>query len=125
MACTRATLQGKTEVLCYQRKIPTDVILKSISMVLGSVVIVVSSTILISLVQPQVEFLPLFYETVSAFATVGLSIGVTAQASSGTQLILIVVMYVGRVGVLMLMSALLGATSPSIVHYPEEELLVG
>ncbi|MFZ9737458.1 MAG: TrkH family potassium uptake protein [Prochlorotrichaceae cyanobacterium] len=125
MACTRATLQGKTEVLCYQRKIPTDVILKSISMVLGSVVIVVSSTILISLVQPQVEFLPLFYETVSAFATVGLSIGVTAQASIGTQLILIVVMYVGRVGVLMLMSALLGGTAPSIVHYPEEELLVG
>lgn len=125
MACTRSTLQGKTEVLCYQRKIPTEVILKAISVVLGSMVVVISGTILISLVQPQLEFLPLLYETVSAFATVGLSIGVTAQASLATKIVLIVVMYVGRVGVLMLMTALLGDPSRSALHYPEEELLVG
>jgi trk system potassium uptake protein TrkH len=125
MACTRATLRGKREVLCYQRRIPTDVILKAISVVLGSAVVVISCTLLISLVQPQLEFLPLLYEVVSAFATVGLSIGVTAQASFATKSILILAMYVGRVGVLMLMAALIGDPSPSAIHYPEEELLVG
>lgn len=125
MACTRATLRGKREVLCYQRKIPTDVILKAISVVLGSVVVVITCTLLISLVQPQLEFLPLLYEVVSAFATVGLSIGVTAQATAATKLVLIGAMYVGRVGVLMLVAALIGDPSPSSLHYPEEELLVG
>lgn len=123
---TRAVLQGKDEVLCYQRKVPTSLILKAIGSVVASLLTVILSTILMSLTQSKdTEFLPILFEAVSAFATVGLSIGVTAKASLGTQMILIPTMYVGRVGVLMLMSALLGDTPPSIVHYPEEDLLVG
>jgi len=123
---TRAVLQGKEEVLCYQRKVPTSLILKAIGSVVASLLTVILSTILMSLTQSKdTEFLPILFEAVSAFATVGLSIGVTAKASLGTQMILIPTMYVGRVGVLMLMSALLGDSPPSIVHYPEEDLLVG
>ncbi|MEB3274214.1 MAG: TrkH family potassium uptake protein [Prochlorothrix sp.] len=125
LMCTRAVLQGKEEVLCYQRKIPTSLILKAIGGVVASLATVIVVTILISLTEPTQEFLPIFFEAVSAFATVGLSIGITAKASLGTQMILIPTMYVGRVGVLLLMSALLGDSPPSTVHYPEEDLLVG
>lgn len=125
MMCTRATLQGKQEATCYQRKIPTNLILKSVSVVVASLATVIIATILISLAEPDMEFLPILFEAVSAFATVGLSIGVTAKASVTTQLILIPTMYVGRVGVLLLMAAFIGDPAPSTVHYPEEELLVG
>ncbi|WP_338038208.1 potassium transporter TrkG [Neosynechococcus sphagnicola] len=62
---------------------------------------------------------------VSAFGTVGLSTGITASVSVAAKLALIGTMYTGRVGVLLLMSALLGDPRPSVLHYPEENLLVG
>ena len=86
---------------------------------------VVGSTILISLFDPDLQFIEILFEAVSAFGTVGLSMGITADTSVLTKLVLIMTMYVGRVGVLLLMSALLGDPKPSVVRYPEEELLVG
>jgi trk system potassium uptake protein TrkH len=61
----------------------------------------------------------------SGFGTVGLSTGITAGLTAKAKLVLVATMYVGRVGVLLLMSALLGDPRPSSVHYPEENLLVG
>jgi trk system potassium uptake protein TrkH len=122
---TWAVLQGKEDVLGYQRKIPITLVLKAVGLVVASIATVIGCTILISLAEPQQEFLPILFEAVSAFATVGLSIGVTANASLATKLILIPTMYVGRVGVLLLISALLGDPNPSTIHYPEEDLLVG
>ncbi|MEO0735413.1 MAG: ATPase, partial [Cyanobacteria bacterium J06649_12] len=58
-------------------------------------------------------------------ATVGLSTGITSELSTLGQLIIIVTMYIGRVGILLLMSALLGDPRPTTIHYPEEDLLVG
>jgi trk system potassium uptake protein TrkH len=56
---------------------------------------------------------------------VGLSAGITSNFTVAAQLILVVVMYIGRVGILLLMGALLGDPKPSFVNYPEENLLVG
>lgn len=125
LVSTWAILRGKEDVLCYQRKIPITLVLKAVGLVVASITTVIGCTILISLVEPDQEFLPILFEAVSAFATVGLSIGVTAQASLWTKLILIPTMFIGRVGVLLLMSALLGDPTPSTVNYPEEDLLVG
>lgn len=123
--CTKAVLQGKEYVHCYQRQIPLSLILKAVGVVVGSLATVVGSTILISLFDPDLQFIEILFEAVSAFGTVGLSMGITAEASVLTKLVLILTMYVGRVGVLLLMSALLGDPKPSLVRYPEEELLVG
>jgi trk system potassium uptake protein len=123
--CTRAVLQGKEEVLSYQRQIPIVLILKAIGVVVGSALTVISATILIALTDPQLDFIHILFEVVSAFATVGLSAVGTLNVSTGGQLILIATMYIGRVGILLLMGALLGDPKPSFVHYPEENLLVG
>lgn len=124
-SCTKAILQGKEEVLLYERKVPLSLILKAVGVVVSSVATVITSTILISLTDPKVNFIQILFEVVSAFATVGLSTGITASVSASAKLILIVIMYVGRVGILLLMSALLGDPRPSAIHYPEENLLVG
>lgn len=124
-SCTKAILQGKEQVLLYERKIPVTLILKAIGVVVGSVATVMISTILIALAEPELDFIKILFEAVSAFATVGLSTGITPSVSAAAKVILIVTMYVGRVGVLLLMAALLGNPRPSSVQYPEENLLVG
>jgi trk system potassium uptake protein TrkH len=124
-SCTNAILQGKEEVLLYNRKIAISLILKAVGVVFGSLATVIVATVLISITDPKLAFIQILFEVVSAFGTVGLSTGITATVSTAAKLILILMMYIGRVGVLLLMSSILGDPRPSRIHYPEENLLVG
>lgn len=124
-SCTQAVLKGKDEVTCYKRKIPTELILKAVAVQTGSLFVVIFSTILVAVRDPQLGFLPILFEAVSAFATVGLSTGITAKLSPFSELVIIATMYIGRVGVLLLMAAIIGDVKRTQVHYPEENLLVG
>lgn len=123
--CTKAVLQGKEEVVCYNRQIPLSLVLKAVGVVFGSMMTVLIATALIELADPQVSMIRILFEVVSGFATVGLSTGITASLSTFSKLILVMTMYIGRVGVLLLMSAVLGDPEPSSINYPEENLLVG
>jgi trk system potassium uptake protein TrkH len=124
-SCTRAVLENKEDVLCYQRQIPDSLIFKAVGVVFASGLTVISVTSLLALSNPDIEFISLLFEAVSAFATVGLSTGITAHLSLFSKLVIIATMYIGRVGVLLLISALLGDPKPSVIHYPEENLLIG
>jgi trk system potassium uptake protein len=124
-SCTKAILQGKEEVVLYERQIPLSLILKAVGVAVGSLVTVLVMTILVALSDPELDFIRILFEIVSAFATVGLSTGITAGLSTFAKLVLVATMYIGRVGVLLLMGALLGDPSPSAIRYPEENLLVG
>ncbi|MEO0706366.1 MAG: potassium transporter TrkG, partial [Cyanobacteria bacterium J06649_5] len=125
LVSTYTALRGKDEVNFYQRQIPMARVLKALSVVVASVISVVIITTCISLSDPTLPFIKILFEAVSAFATVGLSTGITADLSTLGQLFIIVTMYIGRVGILLLMSALLGDPSPTRIHYPEEDLLTG
>ncbi|MGF1512692.1 MAG: TrkH family potassium uptake protein [Elainellaceae cyanobacterium] len=125
LSSTKAVLQSKEEVLCYRRQIPMSLIIKAVGVVFGSGMSIVIVTMLVALTNPDIEFIRILFESVSAFATVGLSTGITATLSTAGKLILIATMYTGRVGVLLMMSAILGDPKPSVINFPEENLLVG
>ena len=124
-SCKKAILQGKEEVFLYDRNVNISLILKAVGVAVGSVATIISATILIALTDPKVSFIQILFEVVSAFATVGLSTGITASITVAAKLILVMTMYIGRVGILLLMAALLGDPKPSLVRYPEENLIVG
>ncbi|MDX2239373.1 MAG: TrkH family potassium uptake protein [Leptolyngbyaceae cyanobacterium bins.302] len=126
-SCTKAILRGREEVYLYERQIPVALILKAVGVVVGSVAVVILMTILISFSDPEFEFIQILFEVVSAFGTVGLSTGITLvpEFSVFAKLVLVAMMYIGRVGVLLLMAAIIGDPKPSFVRYPEENLLVG
>jgi trk system potassium uptake protein TrkH len=125
LVCTRMVLRGKEDVLCYQRQIPVNRVLKAIAVVVGSGLMVIGVTTLISISNPGLSFIEVLFEAVSAFATVGLSTGITPELSPFGQYVVICTMYVGRVGVLLMMAAILGDPKPTAIQYPEEDLLVG
>jgi trk system potassium uptake protein TrkH len=84
-------------------------------------------TVLVALFDPELPFVQILFDTVSAFATVGLTTGLTfdANLSDPSKMVIAATMYLGRVGVLLLMSAVLGDPRPSFVKFPEENMLVG
>jgi trk system potassium uptake protein len=123
---TYAVLQGKESVVLYRRQVPNTLILKAVGVTFGSIMTVVVATILISLVEPPtLNFIQILFEVVSAFGTVGLSMGITADLTPISKLVLVATMYIGRVGILLLIAALLGDPKSTAIRYPEESLLVG
>ncbi|MCG9891708.1 MAG: TrkH family potassium uptake protein [Thermosynechococcaceae cyanobacterium MS004] len=124
-SCTYAVLQGKESVVVYRRQVPNTLLLKAIGVTFGSAVTVVVATVFIAISDPELDFIRILFEVVSAFGTVGLSTGITAELTAFSKLVLVATMYIGRVGILLLISALLGDPRPSVINYPEESLLVG
>lgn len=122
---TKAVLQGKQEVIMFEREVPASLILKAMAVVFGSALTVLIITFTISFLHPDFNFINIFFEVVSAFATVGLSTGITADLSVVAQFVIILTMYIGRVGVLLFMSAIVGDPRPTRIQYPEENLLIG
>jgi trk system potassium uptake protein len=122
---------GRPQV--FNRSIPIDTITRAAVLVVGGVVIVMTGMILlqvtemwgVSHTQTRGVFLELLFETVSAFGTVGLSTGITPSLSTAGKSIIIVLMFVGRVGPLTLAAILLGSRRSSHVKYPEEDVMIG
>ena len=123
--CTKSALEGKDEVVLYQREVPSTLILKAVAVVFGTGASIVFVTTLISFLEPNLEFIQILFEVISAFATVGLSMGITASLSTGAKLILVLAMYIGRVSVLLVIAAIIGDARPTSLQYPKENLLVG
>jgi Trk-type K+ transport system membrane component len=70
------------------------------------------------------SFLEKFFTCMSAFCTVGLDLGVTAELNRWGQMVLMVGMFVGRLGVMLLLSALYGNRPADRVGYAEEEIFL-
>lgn len=124
-ASTGTALKGEEEVHLYGRQIPHVLLVKAIGVAVGSLFTVIGSAVLLSITDPQFSFIEILFESTSAFATVGLSMGITGKVSPIGQVILVITMYIGRVGVMLLMAALMKIPKPKMVQYPEETLLVG
>ena len=127
--CTRSVLRGKEEVVIFQRTIPTPLVLKSISLVFGSAITVFVAASLITFIESKtnssVGAMQILFEVVSAFGTVGLSMGVTAKLAAMSQIVIVATMYIGRVGIILLMAAIIGDPKPSMIQYSKENLLIG
>ncbi|AFY68687.1 potassium uptake protein, TrkH family [Thalassoporum mexicanum PCC 7367] len=131
LGCTRSALQGREDILLFNRQVPAVLVFKAIAVAVGSMFTLVISIVLLSITEADLitksgySFIHILFEAVSAFATVGLSMGITPEVSDLGRLILVGTMYIGRVGVVVLMAALIAEPEPSLVKYPEETLLVG
>jgi trk system potassium uptake protein TrkH len=124
-SCTGAALQGREQVNLYKLQVPNGLILKAVGVAVGSLFTVICSTGLLSLTDRNLGFINILFEATSAFATVGLSTGITSSISPAGRLVLITTMYIGRVGVLLLMAAIFTEPKPSLIKYPQESMLVG
>lgn len=131
-AATRSTLRGHDEVVVRHREIPPKVLLRAVGVTLASLLFVLVMALLLGLGNTvegseaghAFTFIEKLFTCVSAFGTVGLDVGVTAQLNRWGQLVLMVGMFVGRIGILLLLNAVYGTRPPSRVSYPREELYV-
>jgi trk system potassium uptake protein len=117
--------RGYDRVRVGQRAIPMAVVWRAITVLFISLGVVLSATWLL-LVTQEVSLSQALFEVVSAFSTTGLSLGVTGQLDTFGRLLLIGLMFWGRLGAVTIMLILLKRRGhESVLQYPEEMVLVG
>lgn len=118
-------IRGHAETTMFGRRVSSAVVRQALSIVLIAIGLIGIVTLIIDWIEPAIDFRYILFETISAFATVGLSAGITAQLTEPSQLLLVLLMFVGRVGTITFATAL--ALAPRSVHYryPQEQPIVG
>ena len=120
-----ATIRGKKHIEFEKKFIPFEIVDKAYSIVIMSLMMIFASTFVLSIIEPEFDLLTHLFESVSAFSTTGLSTGKISQYAWDGKLILILNMYIGRIGTLTLAYALSRRIKESMHQYPETYFMVG
>jgi trk system potassium uptake protein TrkH len=130
MAGAWSMIKNRNHIHVFKRTIPRPVFRKAVMIAGLAVTWIVVFTMLLSFVEHRNEampnyFLRILFEVTSAFATVGLSTGITPILSSFGKLLIMITMFVGRVGPLTLALAVAMREQKIFYKYPEEKVMVG
>ncbi len=118
---------GRVEVAVFKRRISSNAVMRAFAITMIALLIVILVTVLLLFACPA-PFLNIAFEVVSAFGTVGLSAGVTGILNSYGKIIMIALMFLGRVGVLTMTLAFtesMNTVYHQRIKYPEEKIMVG
>lgn len=121
----RSLIAGKQEVEVFGRRLSYKAVNKALAVVFLGLSVVIIGTMILSFTDAGEEFLYILFEIISAFGTVGLSLGITPLLSEAGKLLIIIVMFSGRVGALTILLALATKEHKSLYQYPEEKIIVG
>lgn len=119
-----AEIRGETDVRAFNRRIGSHTVRQALTVALLGVGLVAASTVALLILTDHSLDLVLF-ESASAFGSVGLSAGVTSTLSAPAQIVLVILMYVGRVGTISVATALALRDRPVLYRLPKERPIVG
>ncbi len=124
LAAAAATFRLRRDVECFGRRLSPESIRQALTVFLMYLVLLLAGSLFISY-REGLAFLDCLFEGVSAIGTVGLTIGVTAEAGDLSRCVLMALMFFGRVGALTLIYAAHRDTRPFPARLPEEHVAVG
>lgn len=117
-------IASKEHVEIFGRRIPWDNVFKACVIVLMSLSLIFTVSFLLTLTE-KADFIVILFETVSAFAPVGLSLGITPHLTAAGKVLIIFTMFCGRLGPLTIALAISTRKKTALIKYPEERVLVG
>lgn len=124
MGAVIAMIRGREDIVLFRYRLGKDRIFKALTITLLSLALVIVVTMLLSMIEGQ-KFLYILFEATSAFATVGLSLGLTPELSEVSKLIIALTMFAGRLGPLTLAYALGPRNDKELYRHPEGKITIG
>jgi trk system potassium uptake protein len=120
-------IRGRDNVVTYRRRIPYDQVYKALTVTVAALTLVIMVTMLLTITE-HADILTALFETVSAFGTVGLTMGLTPELTVAGKILIILTMFAGRLGPLTIAVAIarsLRDQQEPPIRYPEEKPLIG
>jgi len=125
MLAVSSAIRGRTEAAAFGRRFIHRTVYKAAAIVSVAFLMVFAGIAIVSVTQPHIALPDTIYEVVSALATVGLSVGATGQLDDVGKLIIMVCMFIGRIGPLTLFLFLRERHAVQTFKYPEADVDVG
>ncbi len=125
MTTVLSQLKGKEDVVLFKRRIVVETILKALTVAVSGMMIVVIITFLLSITEHGHDFMMYLFEATSAFGTVGLSMGLTPELSPVGRILIIITMFIGRLGPLTLGFAISKRQTKEAYRRPKGNMMIG
>lgn len=129
LLCTYSTIKGQEQIVVFEKRLDFDVVTRALTIIIISVA-VIGIVLGILSVTEEFTFMEILFETISALATVGTTLGITSHLSLIGEITIIITMFIGRLGPITIAVALMVRKRDqrkNQVHigYPEEKVMVG
>ncbi|UCS94894.1 ATPase [Echinicola marina] len=121
---TLSIAKGKDRVEVFRREISNTTLRKAFAVTFLSIMMMGGTVFLLKLFDSELPLTSVVFEAFSAFSTVGLSLGITSGLSFGSKMVLIVTMFVGRIGILTFLIGLSRGVKTLSYRYPEESVFI-
>ncbi|MCS7464368.1 TrkH family potassium uptake protein [Paenibacillus doosanensis] len=119
-------MRGEEEIRVFGRSVRHEDIIKSfLFFITGVLLVMIGIFVVLISESPHVPAIAVIFEVCSAFGTCGLSTGITGSLSWASKVALIVLMYIGRIGMTQFLTLFVSRKAKADVHYPEERLIIG
>jgi len=116
--------RGSTRLEVYKREIPDASVNRAFAIIFLSVIVIGLSIGLLSMLNPGIGFLDISFECISAYGTVGLSRGITADLTTAGKVVIALTMFIGRVSMLSILIAFFKRVYTGNYRYPGESILI-
>ncbi|MBN2245872.1 MAG: hypothetical protein JW755_08500 [Candidatus Aminicenantes bacterium] len=118
-------ISARDSINLFKRSLPLSIITKAFTVLSLSISVIFLSSFILFLVQPETAMQDVFFEAFSAFGTVGLSLGLTPHLSAAGKIVIMLTMYIGRIGPLTLLLAFSRRRPFGQYEYAEESVMIG
>lgn len=126
VATIKSIMTGRSVVEIRERRIPHEQVFKALAIFTLAItwILITTALLLITESNPTCSFLPYVFEAISAFANLGISLGLTPLLSSAGKIIIMISMIIGRIGALTLILAIKAHKETGDFQYPEERVML-
>ncbi len=121
----KSKITARDSVNLFRRTLPLESVMKAFTVITLAICVIFFSSFILLLTQPVASMKEALFEVFSAFSTVGLSLGLTPKLSSLGKIVIILTMYIGRIGPLTLLYAFSRQKAYGRFEYVEETVMIG
>lgn len=118
-------IRGREDVVLFRRRVGYEIIYKALTVTFSALALIMVMAMLLTITEEGYDFLMILFETTSAFATVGLSMGLTPHLSPAGEIIITMMMLAGRVGPLTVAFAITLRRKQNPYKYPKGKIMIG
>ncbi|NBJ67932.1 MULTISPECIES: TrkH family potassium uptake protein [Clostridia] len=123
LLATASFLRGKSETTAFKRTIKLHIVIRALSIMIISISLIFLAIFILTITE-RAPFLSIAFEVISAFGTVGISMGLTGDLTTIGKIVIMIMMFIGRIGPLT-MVFVFAKRRQSSIRYPEEDVFTG
>lgn len=116
--------RGKRRIHIFRREIHDEDLFKAVTVTIMALFICFGATTVLTITEPF-PLMPIIFEVASAFGTTGLSMGITPDLTTTGKIIIILLMFIGRIGILTFLFSFNTEKKQGEYHYPKERIIIG